>query len=210
MKTPVPGCEMLRLTRAHAAVPTARAHTRARTTLALFLLLLLTACPKAVTRVDDQLLGRVCFEVEPGWEITRNYRWMGSHHIQLSPTPPWSVLTVDLMRIGQGGEQLPLDLVAEGVVGELGRKVGMRTVATHQHEIVVDGRRTIALTGTRHHGPQEVEFTAWVTRTPGHLLIVMLQTPVGQLQHHSRLLQRLLESLELPQEPPPPEAIYGG
>lgn len=181
-----------------------------RALLAVALILLLCACPKAVTRVDDQLLGRVCFEVEPGWEITRNYRSLGSHHVQLSPTPPQSVLTVDLIRIGPGGEQLPLDLVAEGVVGELGRKLGMRTVATHQHEIVVDGRRAIALTGTRHHGPQEVEFTAWVARTPGHLLIVLLQTPPGQLQHHSRLLQRLLESLELPLEPPPDDAIYGG
>jgi hypothetical protein len=180
-----------------------------RALLAIGLATWLCACPKAVTRVDDQLLGRVCFDVEPGWEITRNYRWLGSHHVQLSPAHPTSVLTVDLMRTGRGGEQLPLDLVAEGVVGELGRKLGMRTVATHKHEIVLDGRPAIALTGTRHHGPQQVEFTAWVTRTPGHLLIVLLQTPPGQLQAHSRLLQRLLESLELPSEPPPPDAIFG-
>jgi hypothetical protein len=172
-------------------------------------LLLLTACPKAVTRVDDHLVGRVCFEVEPDWEITRNQRWFGSHHVALSPQPPHSVLTVDLLRVGRGGEHIPLDLLAEGVVGELGRKLGMRTEATHEHEIVVAGRRAIALSGARHHGPQRMDFTAWVTRTPEHLLIVQLQTPPGQLQRHSRLLQRLLESLELPHEPPPPDTLSG-
>jgi hypothetical protein len=171
---------------------------------------MLAGCPKAVQRVDDQLLGRVCFEVEPGWELSRNYRWLGSHHVQLVDTPPHAVLTVDLIRTGPGGEQLPLDLVAEGVVGQLGRKLGMVTRAAHSHEIALDGRPAIALTGTRHHGPQEAEFTAWVTRTPGRLLIVQLQTPPGELQQHTRLLQRLLESLELPMEPPAPDTIDGG
>lgn len=175
----------------------------------LALVLLLPGCPKAVHRVDDQLLGRVSFEVEPGWEITRNYRWLGTHHVQLTPSPPSSVLTVDLVRVGAGGEDLPLDLVAEGVVGQLGRKVGMQTLATHEHEIVLDGRRAIALTGTRTHGPHQMEFTAWVARTPRHLLIVLLQTPPGQLQYQTRLLQRLLESLELPLEPPPPDTLDG-
>ncbi len=173
------------------------------------LLPLLVACPQAVHRVDDHLLGRVSFAVEPGWEVTRNHRFMGSHHVQLSPDPPTSVLTVDLVRTGPGGDELPLDLVAEGVVGELGRKMGMRTVATHEHEIVVDGRRAIALTGSRHHGPHSTDFTAWVARTPRHLLIVLLQTPPGELPQHTRLLQRLLETLELPQEPPPPDTLDG-
>ncbi len=177
--------------------------------LLLVLAAVMSGCPKAVQRVDDRLLGRVSFEVEPGWELTRNYRWMGSHHLQLSPQPPSSVLTVDLMRAGPGGEDIPLDLLAEAVVGQLGRKVGMRTLATHKHEITVAGRRTIALTGTRHHGPQQVDFTAWVTRTPQHLLIVLLQTPPGELQHHTRLLQRVLESLELPLDPPPPDTLDG-
>ena len=176
----------------------------------MFALLILSGCPKAVERVDNQLQGRVSFEVEPDWQITRNYRWLGSHHVQLSPTPPSSVLTVDLMRTGREGAHLPLDLVAEGVVGELGRSMGMRTVATNEHEITVAGRRAIALTGTRHHGPHAVDFTAWVARTPDHLLIVQLQTPPGQLQDHSRLLQRLLESLDLPAEPPPPDTLEGG
>ncbi len=175
----------------------------------LVLLLLLTGCPQAVHRVDDQLLGRVSFAVEPGWEITRNYRWLGSHHVQLSPQPPSSVLTVDLIRTGPGGEQIPLDLVAEGVVGQLGRKLGMRTVATGKHEIELADRRAIALTGTRHHGPHHTEFTAWVARTPGRLLIVQLQAPPGQLEQHTRLLTRLLESFELPLEPPPPDTLDG-
>jgi len=177
--------------------------------LLLVLSALLGGCPKAVQRVDDRMEGRVSFEVEPGWELTRNYRWMGSHHMMLSPDSRSSVLTLDLMRTGAGGEDIPLDLLAEAVVGQLGRKVGMRTVATHEHEITVAGRRTIALTGTRHHGPQQVEFTAWVTRTPQHLLIVLLQTPPGELQQHTRLLQRLLESLELPLDPPPPDTLDG-
>lgn len=198
-RTPVPVPERRSLAR------------RRRVALVVLLLLstLLTACPKAVQRVDDQLLGRVSFEVEPGWELTRNYRWLGSHHVQLSPAPPSSVLTVDLIRTGPGGEQLPLDLVAEGVVGQLGRKMGMRTIATGKHEIELAGRRAIALTGTRHHGPHHTEFTAWVARTPGRLLIVQLQAPPGQLEQHTRLLTRLLESFELPLEPPPPDTLDG-
>jgi len=175
----------------------------------ILLTLTLLGCPKAVQRVDDQLLGRVSFEVEPGWELTRNYRWLGSHHVQLMPSPPDSTLTVDLMRTGPGGEDLPLDLLAEVVVGELGRKLGMRTVATHEHEILLAGRRTIALTGSRHHGPHSLDFTAWVTRTPRHLLIVQLQAPPGTLPEHTRLLQRMLESFELPMEPPPPDTLDG-
>ncbi len=177
--------------------------------LLLALALWLTACPKAVQRVDDHLMGRVSFAVEPGWELNRNYRWMGSHHVQLTPSPPSSVLTVDLLRAGHGGDDLPLDLLAEVVVGQLGRQVGMQTVATQKHEIALDGRRAIALSGRRIHGPHQMEFTAWVTRTPRYLLIVQLQTPPGELQHQTRLLQRLLESFELPLEPPPPDTLDG-
>ncbi len=173
------------------------------------LLLLLPGCPKAVQQVEDHATGRVCFSIEPGWEITHNRRLLGSHHVALSPDPPRAVLTVDFLRVGPGGERLPLDLVAEGVIGELGRKLGMKTYATHQHEIVLAGRRAIALTGVRRHGPQEADFTAWVARTPGYLLIVQLQTPRGELQLHARLLQRLLETLQLPHEPPPPDHLDG-
>ena len=169
----------------------------------------LAGCPKAVERVDNHLEGQVCFTVEPGWEITRNYRFLGSHHVAMSPEPPRAVLTVDFMHVGHQGETLPLDLVAEGVVGQLGRKLGMETFATHQHEIELAGRRASALTGYRRHGPREADFTAWVTRTPGRLLIVQLQTSRGALQQHSRLLQRVLESMELPLEPPPPDTLTG-
>ncbi len=179
------------------------------TALIPLLVVLLFGCPKAVQRVDDHAMGRVNFAIEPGWEITHNRRFLGSHHVALSPDPPRAVLTVDFLRVGPGGEHLPLDLVAEGVVGQLGRKLGMETLATHEHEIELAGRRTIALTGIRRHGPREADFTAWVTRTPKRMLIVQLQTPRGELQGYSRLLSRLLESFELPTEPPPPDTLTG-
>jgi len=173
------------------------------------LLLGLVGCPRAVTRTGDLLTGRVCFAVDPDWQVTKNYRWFGTHHVQLSPTPPTSVLTVDLLRTGRQGEHLPLDLVAEGVIGQQGRRLGLTTLATAEHEIVLAGYRAIALSGTRHHGPREVEFTAWVARPPGRLLVVMLQTPPRGLQAEVLLLQRVIESFRLPLEPPPPDTLDG-
>ncbi len=182
---------------------------RTRSPLLLFLALLTTGCPAAVHRTGDDMHGRFSFQVEPGWELHRNHRFLGSHHVTLLPDPPRSVLSVDLLRVGDDGRDLPLDLVAEGAVGNLGRRLGMRTTATHEHEILLAGRRAIALTGLRQHGPQQAEFTAWVTRTERHLLIVMLQTPPGELQQQVRLLERLLETFELPEDPPPPDIIDG-
>ncbi|MFH1468474.1 MAG: hypothetical protein ABIO70_29055 [Pseudomonadota bacterium] len=169
----------------------------------------LAGCPKAVTRVGDQLSGRVCFTVEPGWELTQNYRWFGTEHIALAPDPPSRSLTVDLRKTRGEGEDLPLDLVAEGVVGEFGRAMGVVTEATAEHEIALAGYRAVALTGTRRHGPRQMEFTAWVARPPGRLLVVQLHTPPGQLHAEVLLLQRVLESLRLPLEPPPPDTLEG-
>ena len=171
--------------------------------------LLLAGCPKAVTRVDDQLTGRVCFSVEPGWDLKQNYRWFGTQHIALAPDPPSRSLTVDLRRIRGEGEDLPLDLVAEGVVGEFGRSMGIVTEATDEREIVLAGYRAVALTGTRRHGPRQMDFTAWVARPPGSLLVVQLLTPPGELQREVLLLQRVLESFRLPLDPPPPDTLEG-
>jgi len=157
--------------------------------------------------VGDQLTGRVCFTVDPDWELRRNYRWFGTQHVALAPNPPSRSLTIDLRKTHGEGEDLPLDLVAEGVVGEFGRALGIVTEAYDEREIALAGYRAVALTGIRRHGPRRMEFTAWVARPPGRLLVVQLQTPPGELQGEILLLQRVLESFRLPLDPPPPDTL---
>jgi len=172
-------------------------------------LLLCQACLPAVRRVDDQLLGDISCQLEPGWELRRNYRWLGSRHVLLVTDPPSATLSLELLRLNRRHAELPLDLLAEGALGNIGRRVGIETHAGSSHEVLLAGRRAIALTGRRRHGPVAVDFTAWIARTDRQLLIMVLHVPPGQLPRHARLLERLLYTLELPRAPTPPDTLDG-
>ncbi|MBN1335039.1 MAG: hypothetical protein JXB39_03665 [Deltaproteobacteria bacterium] len=162
-----------------------------------------TGCGPAVHRDGDRLEGIVAFEVEPGWRVVRNTRWLEGAHLILDGPEAGTSLAVDLVHVGRKGQDLPLDLVAEGIVGNLGRSQGVETFARTHQEVDLAGRPAVALTGFRRHGPRSVDFSALVARDDRHLVIVFLQAPPGRLGTGVAAMERLLSTFDLPGRPVP-------
>jgi hypothetical protein len=97
--------------------------------------------------------------------------------------------------------------VAEGLVGNLGRSQGVETLATSSQEVDLGGRRAVALTGRRRHGPREVDFSALVARDDRHVVVVFLQAPPGRLATGTGAMERLLDTFDLPGRPVPPAVL---
>ncbi len=164
-------------------------------------------CGPAVHHTGGRLEGMVAFDVDPGWTLVRNARWLDGAHVVLEGPEQGTSLAVDLVRVGRRGRDLPLDLVAEGVVGNLGRRQGVETLATTSQEVDLGGRRAVALTGLRRHGPRALDFSALVARDRGHLVLVFLQAPPGRLGAASGAMERLLTTFDLPGRPIPPATL---
>lgn len=149
------------------------------------------------------------FSVEPprDWKIRRNYRYFGSSYLELETPDGRGAITIELIRASPAFRLMPLDLVAEGLIGERDRGFGVETLAMAEHEIVLDGHRAVALTGRRVHGPQRVDFTAIVARPDRHLLVLMLHAPEGTIGTYSMALERILDTLSLSRAPSSSETL---
>jgi hypothetical protein len=169
---------------------------------------LLSGCIPAVYSDGVSTTGpRLAFELPEGWSIRENLRWFGSQHVALAHPSGRAVLSIDLVRGGRHVGDLPLDLLAETFVGDRGRTLGIETAGLRRDEVLLAGRRAIALTGTRHHGPQVVDFTSIVARTDRELLVVFLHAPRGEIGAYVGALERIMDTLSLPADPAPPDRI---
>lgn len=169
----------------------------------LALLLTGSACVHAVHLEGPSLVGpSISFEAPPGWMIQRNYRFLGSNHIEICTPDGRVAITLELLRASEHFRELPLDLIAEGIIGERDRGFGVETLALQRNEILIAGRRGVTLTGRRVHGPQIVDFTSIVARTDTRLLIVLLHAPEGRLGDYTLALERIIDTLALPREAP--------
>jgi len=182
--------------------------TRPFIVLAAILLLLALpagACLPRAARVENgQVSGRVSFDVPPGWQVTRNIRWVQLRRVVIQPPTRDGSLAVEWIRVSRKNASLPLDLVAEAVIGNAGREDGEATVFVGKEEVLLADRPAVAITGRRRRGPENLDFTALVTRGEGCLVVVWLTAPPGGLSAHSMALERVMNTLEMPFDPPPP------
>lgn len=171
--------------------------------------LLLLGCLAAVhPTLDGRVSGRVVLEPPPGWELGANHRAFGSDHVVLMAPDDVTSVTVDLVREGGRTRDLPLYIVAETYALDHGRPLDIHAELLDVQEIVVADRRGIAVTTARHHGPQTMLASTVVARTETHMLLVTLHTLP---EADPRIIQdwgALLESVELPYDPPGEEPPF--
>lgn len=161
------------------------------------------ACLLRGARVDgDEVLGRTTFQVPEGWTLVRNIRWVGLRRLVLTSDQAAGTLIVEWIRTPPQDPELPLDLVAEAVVGDMGRSQGEASVLLSMDEVLLADRPAIALTGRRRQGPSTVDFTALVTRGERCLVVVHLYAPTGTLTSHTLALERVMNTLDLPLDKP--------
>lgn len=153
-------------------------------------------------------LPRMVFDRPPGWEVVRRVRWIGVQRVVLGSPGGGATLSVALLYTRPRLREIPLDLLAEILVGDSGRDRGIVTEARTRHEVVLAGRRAIALTGTRSHGPRELGFSSLVARVDRRVLVVELLAAPASLGSHAMAVERIMNSLRLPLDPAP-EARYG-
>ncbi len=164
----------------------------------------LSGCLKAVTVDGDYLRGPVSFARPEGWRVLRNYRWLGGSHVILDSREMNASLAVELLPAGKKADDLPMGLLAEIIVGNLGRSHGVETLVSAEYNVVLADRLAIAMVGTRRHGPRLCDFTALVARTSDKLLLLHLFSPPGTIQTFAPVMETVMNTLTLPGEPVPP------
>jgi hypothetical protein len=172
------------------------------------LLLLLLGCAAVHPTLDGRVSGRVAMEPPPGWELGANRRAFGSDHVVLMAPDQVTSVTVDLVREGARTRALPLHIVAETYALDHGRSLGIEAALIDVQEIELADRRAVAVTTSRRHGPQVVLASTVVARTETHMLLVTLHTLP---EADPRIIQdwgALLESVELPFDPPGEEPPF--
>lgn len=169
--------------------------------------MILTGCAHRIHVRDGLISGPFVLEVPPGWEVARRVRWVHLQRVVLVPREGEATLAVERLRADPGLQDLPLDLLAEAIVGEVGRDRQVETWAFHEAEVELAGWPAVALTGRRQGGPWESDFTTVIARTQRHLLVVSLQAPRNQLPRHTLALERVMNTLVLPNAPPPPARL---
>lgn len=143
-------------------------------------MLLLLGCLRAVHPVEGapvpRLEGRISVELPQGWEVKRNTRAFGNHHLLLHSPEPSTLVTIDLVREGKQTRDLDLLIVSEGYALDHGRSLGIEAALTGHHQLEVDGREAWAVTTLRKHGPHERMQSTVLLRGSTHLAILSLHT----------------------------------
>jgi hypothetical protein len=173
----------------------------------LLLLLNSLGCMRAVQINEGLLNGEFQFAPPPTWTLQRNYRFLGSHTVLLVSPDNRAALSVQLLPAETRATEIPLDLLGEVLLGNLGRKVGVETSIELKHEIVIADRRAFAFTGYRRQGPNETDFTAIISRTQTQTLLIVLTTQRHQVGQYAGVMEALLETLELTAQPAPPTRL---
>ena len=143
-------------------------------------MLLLLGCLRAVHPVEGaptpRLEGRIAVELPSGWEVSRNSRAFGNHHLLLNSPDPSTQVTIDLVREAKQTRHLDLLIVGEGYAVDHGRSLGIEAAVTGHHRLEVDNREAWAITTLRKHGPHERMQSTVVLRGSEHLAILSLHT----------------------------------
>ncbi|MBM4364785.1 MAG: hypothetical protein FJ102_01110 [Deltaproteobacteria bacterium] len=166
------------------------------------LALLLLACRAAWTPGGP---GRFSVDPPQGWEVTRNYRWLGTDNLVLARDAAAISLTVQPSR-GRARE-LPLGVLASVRALSWGRRLGVQSAILAEHEVLVDGRRGYAVTGVRRWRRELIGYTTVMVRTEARLVELTLFAPPALLDAQALAWQGVLESLRL-HEPAPPTPIF--
>ena len=173
----------------------------------LWLVIGASGCLRAVQHEQGALVGKMRFTPPPEWSVTRNYRYLGSHNVVLRSPNGQASLSIQLLPLERRAQAVPLDLLGETLLGNAGRRLGIETTLTTQHEVVVANRRGFAFTGWRRHGPNQTDLTALVSRTESHTLLVTLSTPRQTVSEYAGVMQLVMESIEVPDQPAPPARL---
>ncbi len=166
-----------------------------------------SGCLRAVQLDDGVLKGRMQFTPPPGWEISRNYRYLGSHNVILISPTRHATVSVQMLPLEERARDVPLDLLGETLIGNAGRSLGIETTLTSKYEVVLADRRAYAFTGWRKHGPNETDVTAIVTRSDRHTVLVILTAPRQNIGEYADIVELVMESLIISDEPAPPARL---
>ncbi len=172
--------------------------------------LLLAGCVRAAHPVAvDPLSGAEVWEGDfrvaapPGWEVSRNRRWLGNDLFTFTSPDRRDAITIERFREDRRSRDLPLSLVSDALTMNFGRAQGVRPELLGQDEILVADRPAWATTVLRRHGPGERLASTVALRGAGHLVLIGLHTVPEGVDDCALAWQLVLESFELPGEPVP-------
>jgi len=168
--------------------------------------LALAGCARAVKPQGDLWVGRFALDAPRAWEVTRNYRFLGNSFFTLTAPDRRSAITVEMIRESQRERRLPLRLVSDTLVVNVGRSSGIEAHVIGQHELLVAERLAWATTAVRRHGPHERLASQIALRGERHVFLITLHTPPGGVPDAAIAWQRVIDSFAIPGEPAPPDA----
>lgn len=145
--------------------------------------------------------GRFSLDPPEGWQVTRNYRWLGTDNLVL--TRERAAISLTLQPCRGRACQLPLGVLASVRALSWGRRLGVESAIVAEHEVLVDGRRGYAVTGVRRWRREQIGYTTILVRTEARLLELTLFAPPPMLDAQLGPWKSVVESLHLADPPPP-------
>lgn len=159
----------------------------------------LLGCP---TAWKPELPGTFDVAVPTGWEVTRNYRWLGTSN--LTARRGQAALSVRVEPNRGRARRLPLSLVASARALTWGRTLGVQNLIVAEHEIVVSDQRGCAVTGLRRWRTHTTGYTMVIVRNEELLAELTLHAPPSSMDEAAAGWGAVLASFRLSGPAPAP------